>query len=42
MPEWVSPISAIISGQLFAFALANVKRQEPDDPKGLTKVTRTY
>ena len=41
VPEWLSPITAIIPGQLFALHLAHVRRYDPDHPRGLRKVTET-
>ncbi len=40
-PEWLSPLTAIIPGQLFALHLALAKGLNPDLPRGLQKVTRT-
>ena len=41
VPEWLSPLTAIIPGQLFALHLALAKGLNPDVPRGLQKVTRT-
>lgn len=41
LPEWLSPIVAIIPGQLFASGLAHVRGLDPDNPRGLSKITRT-
>ncbi|MBI5961437.1 MAG: SIS domain-containing protein [Chloroflexi bacterium] len=41
LPEWLSPIVAILHGQVFAMRLAIVKGHEVDQPRGLTKVTVT-
>ncbi|HLX56571.1 MAG TPA: SIS domain-containing protein [Ktedonobacteraceae bacterium] len=41
LPEWLSPLTAIIPGQLFALQLALAKGWNPDAPRGLRKVTRT-
>jgi glutamine---fructose-6-phosphate transaminase (isomerizing) len=41
LPEWLSPISAIVPGQFLALHLALVKGLNPDTPRGLYKVTRT-
>jgi len=41
VPEWLSPIPAIIPGQLLALHLALTKGVDPDVPRGLHKVTRT-
>lgn len=40
--EWLSPIVAVIPGQLFAMQLAIEKHLNADKPSGLTKVTHTY
>lgn len=39
--EWVSPIPAIVVAQLFTYWLAIHQGNDPDDPRGLEKVTRT-
>jgi glucosamine--fructose-6-phosphate aminotransferase (isomerizing) len=41
MPEWLSPVAAVVPGQLFALRLAEVKGHTVDQPRGLTKVTNT-
>jgi glucosamine--fructose-6-phosphate aminotransferase (isomerizing) len=41
MPEWLSPIAAIVPGQLLAFHLSRLRGFDPDQPRGLKKVTRT-
>ena len=41
VPEWLSPLTAIIPGQLFAMYLAHVRDYDPDHPRGLRKVTET-
>ncbi|GAC1376485.1 MAG: SIS domain-containing protein [Ktedonobacteraceae bacterium] len=41
VPEWLSPVTAIIPGQLLAFYLTQHKGLDPDAPRGLNKVTRT-
>lgn len=41
MPEWLTPVVAVIQGQVFAMRLAIVKGHEVDRPRGLTKVTVT-
>jgi len=41
VPEWLSPIVSIVPGQLWAGALAGVRGLDPDQPRGLHKVTRT-
>ena len=42
LPEWLSPIVAVIPGQLLALNLALVKGFDPDNPRGLSKITKTY
>jgi glucosamine--fructose-6-phosphate aminotransferase (isomerizing) len=41
VPEWLSPIVAVVPGQLFALYLTLVKGNDPDRPSGLQKVTIT-
>ena len=41
VPEWLSPIPAVVLGQLFSLGLAQARGLDPDHPRGLTKVTRT-
>lgn len=41
VPEWLSPITAVVPGQLFALSLALTMGLDPDRPRGLSKVTRT-
>jgi glutamine---fructose-6-phosphate transaminase (isomerizing) len=41
LPEWVSPIAAVVPGQLLAFYLSLARGFEPDQPRGLKKVTKT-
>ncbi len=41
VPEWLSPVVAVLHGQVFAMRLALVKGHEVDRPRGLTKVTVT-
>ena len=42
VPEWLSPITAILPGQLLALHLTLAKGLDPDTPRGLQKVTRTF
>ncbi len=42
VPEWLSPITAIVPGQLLSLYLALAKGYDPDAPRGLQKVTRTF
>jgi glutamine---fructose-6-phosphate transaminase (isomerizing) len=41
LPEWLSPLPAIIPGQLFALHLTLAKGYAVDRPRSLSKVTRT-
>jgi glucosamine--fructose-6-phosphate aminotransferase (isomerizing) len=41
MPEWLTPIAAVIPGQVFAMRLALARGHKVDQPRGLTKVTIT-
>lgn len=41
LPEWLSPITAIIPGQLLAMHLAHVRGYNVDKPRGIQKVTET-
>jgi glutamine---fructose-6-phosphate transaminase (isomerizing) len=41
VPDWLSPLVAIVPGQRFAVALARARGLDPDAPRGLTKVTET-
>jgi glucosamine--fructose-6-phosphate aminotransferase (isomerizing) len=42
LPEWVSPIPSIIPAQLFCYYLTRAKGFDTEDPRGLSKVTRTW
>jgi len=41
VPEWLSPLVAVVPGQLWAVALARTRGLDPDRPRGLSKVTET-
>lgn len=41
VPEWISPIVAIVPGQHLALHLALARGIDPDVPRGLAKVTQT-
>lgn len=41
IPEWLSPVCAVVPGQQLALELALAKGLDPDRPRGLRKVTRT-
>jgi glucosamine--fructose-6-phosphate aminotransferase (isomerizing) len=40
--EWLTPITAIIPAQLFSFHLTRHKGYDPENPRGLRKVTLTH
>jgi len=42
VPEWLSPLTSIIPGQLFAMHLAHIRDYNVDHPRGLHKVTKTW
>ncbi len=41
VPEWLSPLTAVVPGQLLAMYLAYTRDYDPDHPRGLRKVTET-
>jgi glucosamine--fructose-6-phosphate aminotransferase (isomerizing) len=41
IPEWLTPLIAVLPGQLFAHALAQARGLNVDQPQGITKVTET-
>ncbi len=41
VPEWLSPLLAIVPGQLFALFLAAARDFDPDRPRSIQKVTET-
>ncbi len=41
MPEWLSPVVNIIPGQILGWQIAMHKGLNPDQPKGLSKITET-
>ncbi|OGO40671.1 MAG: hypothetical protein A2Z04_01415 [Chloroflexi bacterium RBG_16_57_9] len=41
LPEWLSPITCAVAGQLFALYLTLAKGYDPDHLRGLKKVTET-
>ena len=41
VPEWLSPLVAIVPGQFWALGLASARGLSPDQPRGLSKVTET-
>lgn len=42
LPEWLSPISAMVVAQLFCYHLTRAKGMDTESPRGLSKVTRTH
>lgn len=42
IPEWLSPIAAIVLGQLLALNIAHTRGHDFDQPRGIRKVTETY
>jgi glucosamine--fructose-6-phosphate aminotransferase (isomerizing) len=41
LPEWLSPIAAVVPGQMLAFRLSRARGFDADQPRGLKKVTKT-
>jgi glucosamine--fructose-6-phosphate aminotransferase (isomerizing) len=41
VPEWVSPLVYAVAGQLFSYWLAQARGNDPDAPRGLSKITQT-
>jgi glucosamine--fructose-6-phosphate aminotransferase (isomerizing) len=41
LPEWLSPFTCIVPGQLLAMHVALAKGYDADRPRGLKKVTET-
>jgi glutamine---fructose-6-phosphate transaminase (isomerizing) len=41
VPEWLSPLVAVVPGQLWALGFSLARGLQPDAPRGLTKVTHT-
>jgi len=42
MPEWLTPLVAIVAGQLFACHLTRAKGYDTETPRSITKVTETH
>lgn len=42
VPEWLSPLLAVLPGQVIARQLALARGLDPNSPNGLTKVTHTW
>jgi glucosamine--fructose-6-phosphate aminotransferase (isomerizing) len=41
IPEWLTPMAAVLPGQLFGLALAQSRHLNADQPEGLHKITET-
>ena len=41
LPEWLSPFTCVVPGQLLAMHITLAKGYDPDHPRGLKKVTET-
>jgi glucosamine--fructose-6-phosphate aminotransferase (isomerizing) len=42
VPEWLSPLTMIVPGQVLAMGLAHARGHDVDAPRGIRKVTRTH
>ncbi len=42
IPEWLTPMLAVLPGQLLGYHLARARGLDPDQPEGLQKVTETW
>jgi len=42
VPEWLTPILAVLPGQCLGLALTVARHLDPDKPSGLTKITETF
>lgn len=42
LPEWLTPIPAVVAAQLFSYHLARAMGRDTEAPRGLSKVTRTW
>ena len=42
LPEWLTPLAAILPGQLLAYHLAQARGFDPDQPRVIRKVTLTH
>lgn len=40
-PEWISPMPIIVAAQLFTYHLGTIKGLDTENPRGLSKVTKT-
>jgi glucosamine--fructose-6-phosphate aminotransferase (isomerizing) len=42
IPEWLTPLVAIVAGQLFAYHLTAAKGYDTEKPRSIRKVTETH
>ncbi|HXT22626.1 MAG TPA: SIS domain-containing protein [Thermoanaerobaculia bacterium] len=42
LPEWLSPITAVLAAQLWSYRLAEAMGRDTEAPRGLSKVTETW
>jgi glucosamine--fructose-6-phosphate aminotransferase (isomerizing) len=42
LPEWLSPITAVLAAQLWSYRLAEAMGRDTESPRGLSKVTETW
>ena len=42
LPEWLTPIPAVVAALLFSYHLARAMGRDTEAPRGLSKVTRTW
>jgi len=42
LPEWLTPLVAIVPGQLLAYHLPLARGGDPDQPRTIRKVTLTH
>jgi len=42
LPEWLSPLVAIVPAQLFSYHLTLAKGYDPDQPRTISKITETH
>lgn len=42
IPEWLTPLVSIVAAQLFTYHLTVARGYDPDNPRGLQKVTETH
>jgi glucosamine--fructose-6-phosphate aminotransferase (isomerizing) len=41
LPEWLSPLTMVVPGQLLAMHLAHERGYDVDSPRAISKVTKT-